>query len=57
MTVSAFAPYSLSAFNASQASENKIHDDVVAARLGFAPRGRPGQEADGSDLGPVTSRE
>jgi hypothetical protein len=44
MTVPAFAPYSLSAFNASQASENKIHDDTVAARLGFAGGLVPGVE-------------
>ncbi|MBL6079632.1 hypothetical protein JMJ56_16560 [Belnapia sp. T18] len=44
MTVSAFAPYSLSAFNTSQASENKIHDDTVAARLGFAGGLVPGVE-------------
>jgi hypothetical protein len=44
MPVSAFAPYSLSAFNASHASENKIHDDTVAARLGFAGGLVPGVE-------------
>ncbi|WP_043360072.1 hypothetical protein [Belnapia sp. F-4-1] len=44
MTLPAFAPYSLSAFNMSQASENKIHDDTVAARLGFAGGLVPGVE-------------
>lgn len=44
MTVSVLTPYSLSAFNASQASENKIHDDAVAARLGFAGGLVPGVE-------------
>ncbi|SDC28115.1 hotdog family protein [Belnapia rosea] len=44
MTLSPFAPYSLSAFNISQASENKIHDDTVAARLGFAGALVPGVE-------------
>jgi acyl dehydratase len=36
--------YSVEAFNISQASENKIHDDTVARRLGFAGGLVPGAE-------------
>lgn len=35
MTESYLGPYRVEAFNASKASENKIHDDAVAQRFGF----------------------
>jgi acyl dehydratase len=35
MTESHLGPYCVEAFNASKESENKIHDDAVARRLGF----------------------
>ena len=35
MTESYLGPYRVEAFNASKASENKIHDDAVARRFGF----------------------
>lgn len=44
MTDIDLAPYTVSAFNLSHASENKIHDDAVAARLGFAGGLVPGVE-------------
>lgn len=31
-----FAPYSIVAFNAAKASENKMHDDTVAKKFGFS---------------------
>jgi acyl dehydratase len=37
-------PYEVSAFNLSAASENKIHDDVVARRFGFTGALVPGVE-------------
>jgi hypothetical protein len=35
MTAAALSPYRVEAFNTATASENKIHDDVVARRFGF----------------------
>src|SRR5215472_17429683 len=35
MSQSYLGPYRVTAFNASKASENKIHDDAVARRFGF----------------------
>ena len=38
------SPYSVEAYNLSQASENKIHDDTVAKKLGFTGGLVPGVE-------------
>jgi hypothetical protein len=35
MSAAALVPYTVSAFNSSRESENKIHDDAVAGRFGF----------------------
>ena len=35
MTAAVLGPYRVEAFNTAKASENKIHDDVVARRFGF----------------------
>jgi hypothetical protein len=42
MTAAALSPYRVEAFNTAKASENKIHDDVVARRFGFAGGLLPG---------------
>jgi hypothetical protein len=41
------APYTVKAFNASESSENKIHDDSIAKRLGFSGGLVPGVEVFG----------
>ena len=42
MTAAALSPYRVEAFNTAKASENKIHDDAVARRFGFAGGLLPG---------------
>jgi acyl dehydratase len=44
MTESALGPYQIAAFNTAKESENKIHDDAVARRFGFAGGLVPGVE-------------
>lgn len=44
MATAALTPYSVAAYNISHASENKIHDDTVAKKLGFTGGLVPGVE-------------
>ncbi len=44
MSASLLAPYEVQAYNVAHASENKIHDDTVALRLGFSGGLVPGVE-------------
>ena len=44
MTTANAAPYTVEAYNLSHASENKIHDDTVAQKLGFSGGLVPGVE-------------
>jgi hypothetical protein len=44
MTESVLGPYRIAAFNTAKDSENKIHDDAVARRFGFAGGLVPGVE-------------
>jgi hypothetical protein len=44
MTESPFGPYPVAAFNTAKDSDNKIHDDAVARRFGFAGGLVPGVE-------------
>ncbi|HEX3954158.1 MAG TPA: hypothetical protein VHW90_11330 [Stellaceae bacterium] len=47
MTALTLAPYQVSAFNTAHDSENKIHDDAVARRLGFGGGLVPGVDVYG----------
>ena len=47
MSASALPPYQVEAFNTSKESENKIHDDTVARRFGFAGGLVPGVDVYG----------
>lgn len=53
---SAAAPYRVQAYNLSHASENKIHDDAVAQKLGFAGGLVPGVEVYAYACHPVVAR-
>ena len=44
MSAPAISPYRVQAYNTAVASENKIHDDTVARRFGFAGGLVPGIE-------------
>lgn len=47
MSAAALPPHTLEAFNTSKESENKIHDDAVARRFGFAGGLVPGVDVYG----------
>ena len=49
-------PYTVEAYNLSHASENKIHDDSVAQKLGFAGGLVPGVEVYAYACHPVVRR-
>ena len=44
MSASAATTYAVEAYNLSHASENKIHDDAIAQKLGFSGGLVPGVE-------------
>ena len=56
MTSASQSTYSVSAYNLSQASENKIHDDTVAQKLGFTGGLVPGVEVFAYMTHPVVAK-
>jgi hypothetical protein len=56
MSAASAAPYTVEAYNLSHASENKIHDDAVAQKLGFSGGLVPGVEVYAYACHPVIRR-
>jgi hypothetical protein len=56
MSAAPAAPYTVEAYNLSHASENKIHDDAVAQKLGFSGGLVPGVEIYAYACHPVVRR-
>src|SRR5262245_51660746 len=56
MSTSPASVYRVAAYNLSHASENKIHDDTVAQKLGFAGGLVPGVEVYAYACHPVVQR-
>src|SRR5689334_9242570 len=56
MSIPGATPYRVEAYNLSRASENKIHDDAVAKKLGFSGGLVPGVEVYAYACHPVVQR-